>query len=157
MSILGHVPEKDGLLAGLLAAEMVAARGRSIAQLRDDLFAKVGPLYSAREDFMVTSDQTARLKDQMKSPPHALGTRTVARATVLDGLRLDFEDGSWLLMRFLRLRHIIVLHQFRLLGFMLLVILMLSPGPARAVFYVPLAATVRACLGLFGLLPPGTR
>ena len=66
-------------------------------------------------------------------------------------------DGSWLLMRFLRLRHIIVLHQFRLLGFMLLVILMLSPGPARAVFYVPLAATVRACLGLFGLLPPGTR
>jgi len=99
MSMIGHVPEKDGLLAGLLAAEMVAARGRSIAGLRDDLFAKVGALYSAREDFQVTAAQTTRLREHMQSPPTALGSRAVARTTVLDGLRLDFEDGAWLLMR----------------------------------------------------------
>jgi len=99
MSMVGHVPEKDGLLAGLLAAEMVAARGRGIAGLRDDLFAKVGALYSAREDFQVNPDQTARLRAHMQSPPPALGTRKVAKTTVLDGLRLDFDDGAWLLMR----------------------------------------------------------
>jgi phosphomannomutase len=99
MSIAGHVPEKDGLLAGLLAAEMVAARGRSIGRLRDDLFAKVGALYSAREDFKVTPAQTARLRTHMKSPPKTLGRHQVDSTTVLDGLRLDFADGAWLLMR----------------------------------------------------------
>lgn len=99
MSIVGHVPEKDGLLAGLLAAEMVAARGGGIARQRDDLFAKVGALYSAREDFTVTSQETARLRARMQSPPRTLGPRKVSNATVLDGLRLDFEDGAWLLMR----------------------------------------------------------
>jgi len=99
MSMAGHVPEKDGILAGLLAAEMVAARKRTIAGLRDDLFAKVGPLYSAREDFKVTPEDTTRLRAAMEAPPGRLGGRTVARATVLDGLRLDFEDGAWLLMR----------------------------------------------------------
>ncbi len=99
MSILGHVPEKDGLLGGLLAAEMVAARGRTVFQQRDDLFAKVGTLLSAREDFTVTHEQTARLRAHMQDPPAVLAGRKVARTTVLDGLRLDFDDGSWLLMR----------------------------------------------------------
>jgi phosphomannomutase len=40
-----------------------------------------------------------RLRARMKSPPGSLGARRVAKTTVLDGLRLDFEDGAWLLMR----------------------------------------------------------
>ncbi len=99
MSITGHLPEKDGLLAGLLAAEMVAVRGRSLLEQRDMLFRKVGALYSDRRDFRVTPAQTQRLKDHMKSPPSRVGGRTVASHTVLDGLRLDFDDGAWLLMR----------------------------------------------------------
>ncbi len=99
MSMVGHVPEKDGLLAGLLAAEMVAATGRSIAQLTQDLFAKVGALYSAREDFTVSEAQVSRLRARMASPPSALGGRPIAKTTVWDGLRLDFDDGAWLLMR----------------------------------------------------------
>jgi len=99
MSMAGHVPEKDGILAGLLAAEMVATRKRTIAELRDDLFARVGALYSAREDFRVTPEDTARLRAAMKAPPGRLGGRPVAHATVWDGLRLDFDDGAWLLMR----------------------------------------------------------
>ena len=99
MSIAGHVPEKDGLLAGLLAAEMVATKGKSIGQLKDDLFAKVGPLYSGRSDFTVTDPQKEALKASMKAPPTTLGPRRVASHTVWDGLRLDFDDGAWILMR----------------------------------------------------------
>ncbi|MGH9869687.1 MAG: phosphoglucomutase/phosphomannomutase family protein [Candidatus Polarisedimenticolia bacterium] len=99
MSMAGHVPEKDGILAGLLAAEMVAATGRTVAQLRDALFAKVGTLHSARLDLRVTPAQVQSLRAHMASPPDRLGGRAVARATVWDGLRLDFADGSWLLMR----------------------------------------------------------
>jgi phosphomannomutase len=50
-------------------------------------------------DTPVSPDQVARLRSRMKEPPDRVGARAVASATVLDGLRLDFEDGSWLLMR----------------------------------------------------------
>ena len=60
-------------------------------------------------------------------------------------------DGSWLLMRFLPLRHIIVLHQFRLAGMVLLVALLSVPMIANVVLYAPLRFVVRACLGLFGV------
>ena len=99
MSMIGHLPEKDGILAGLLTAEMVAARGAGIGKLREDLFAKVGALYSQREDFRVTPEQTRRLRSLMDSPPGRIGSRKVSAVTVIDGLRLDFEDGAWLLMR----------------------------------------------------------
>ena len=99
LSIIGHVPEKDGILGGLLAAEMVAARGCGIRQNLQALFAKVGPMYSKRQDFRVTPEQTARLRAHMKSPPATVGGLRAAKTTVLDGLRLDFDDGAWLLMR----------------------------------------------------------
>jgi phosphoglucomutase len=99
MSVAGHVPEKDGMLAGFLAAEMVAATGKGLAELNEDLFRKVGAWHSARVDAPVTPDQVGRLRDLMKQPPETVGGRRVRETTVWDGLRLDFEDGSWVLMR----------------------------------------------------------
>jgi Zn-dependent protease len=61
-------------------------------------------------------------------------------------------DGSWVLMRFLPLRHVIALHQFRLLGMMLVVILLASPV-ASNLLYGPLRFAVRTCLALFGAAP----
>ena len=60
-------------------------------------------------------------------------------------------DGSWLLMRFLPLRHIIVLQQFRLAGMALVIVLLSVPVVANAVLYAPLRFAVRVCLGLFGV------
>jgi len=59
-------------------------------------------------------------------------------------------DGSWLLMRALRLRHILLLHQFRVVGFVVLAALMCSPLTAPALRHV-LHAGSAACLGLFGV------
>ena len=59
-------------------------------------------------------------------------------------------DGSWLLMRFLPMRHIIALQQFRMLGMMLIVLMMSSPSIARPLLHAPLRFAVDACLGLFG-------
>ena len=64
-------------------------------------------------------------------------------------------DGSWLLMRFLPLRHIMVLQKFRLAGMVLIVALLSVPMVANAVLYTPLRFAVRACLGLFGVPSPG--
>ncbi len=60
-------------------------------------------------------------------------------------------DGSWLLMRFLPLRHIIALQHFRLLGMALVMLLMSSPAISSRVLYAPLRFAVHACLGLFGV------
>ena len=59
-------------------------------------------------------------------------------------------DGSWVLMRFLPLRHIIALQQFRLLGIALVAILLSSRTVSHFVLEGPLRAAVNACLGLVG-------
>ena len=64
-------------------------------------------------------------------------------------------DGSWVLMRFLPLRHIIVLQQFRLAGMVLIVALLSMPVVANTVLYTPLRFAVNICLGLFGVPSPG--
>ena len=63
------------------------------------LYVEVGRLVSGREDTPVGPEQLARLKEKMADPPSKVGGRSVSQATVLDGLRLDFGDGEWLLMR----------------------------------------------------------
>src|SRR5262249_25373142 len=63
-------------------------------------------------------------------------------------------DGSWLLMRFLRLRHIIVLHQFRWAGLLLIAGLLATPA-SNPLLERPLKALVHATLGLFGVHDPG--
>jgi Zn-dependent protease len=60
-------------------------------------------------------------------------------------------DGSWVLMRFLPLRHIIALQQFRLLGIALVMVLFSRPAISHVVLYTPLRFAVRTCLGLFGV------
>jgi Zn-dependent protease len=64
-------------------------------------------------------------------------------------------DGSWVLMRFLPLRHIIVLQQFRLAGMAVVVALLSIPVVANVILYTPLRFAVRACLGLFGVSSEG--
>jgi Zn-dependent protease len=59
-------------------------------------------------------------------------------------------DGSWVLMRFLPLRHIIALQQFRFLGIALVAILLSSRQVSHFVLDGPLRVAVRACLGLVG-------
>jgi Zn-dependent protease len=59
-------------------------------------------------------------------------------------------DGSWVVMRFLPLRHIVALQQFRLLGLALVAVLLSSPPVSHFVIDGPLRLAVRTCLGLVG-------
>jgi Zn-dependent protease len=64
-------------------------------------------------------------------------------------------DGSWVLMRFLRLRHIIALHSFRGIGMALVALLLAAPVSSELLFHGPLRIVVHAYLGLFGLPSAG--
>ena len=60
-------------------------------------------------------------------------------------------DGSWLIMRFMKLRHILLLHQYRLVGLILIAAIMSSQAVSNVIFRIPVRAVLGACLGLFGV------
>lgn len=99
MSLRGHVPEKDGILAGLLAAEMVAVRRRSLRDQVAALFRKVGPLHSRRIDYHTDPAGLDRLARRLEDVPSRFAGRRVARLDTTDGRKMIFADGSWLLLR----------------------------------------------------------
>jgi phosphomannomutase len=99
LSIRYHVPEKDGVLAGLLCAEMVAQRGKSLGEQLRELFAKVGSYYPRRENFRLTADIKAKFTEKLQSDPRDFSGRKVQEVVRKDGLKLVFEDGSWICYR----------------------------------------------------------
>ena len=99
LTIRGHVPEKDGVIAGLLIAEMVATRGKSLGQQLKELFNKVGSYYPVRENFHLTPEVKAAFTEKMKADPTELGGRKVSSVVRTDGLKLILEDGSWVCYR----------------------------------------------------------
>jgi phosphoglucomutase len=99
LTIRGHVPEKDGIIAGLLAAECVATRGKSLGAQLKELFGKVGSFYPVRENFRLTPEVKAAFTEKMKADPTELGGRKVSRVVRTDGLKLILDDGSWVCYR----------------------------------------------------------
>lgn len=99
LSIRGHVPEKDGILACLLITEMLAARGKSLKNQLNDLFSKVGAVYNRRLNVKLDPAISARVKQKIASDVHEFHGRRVAVQNRVDGLKLLFDDGSWVLMR----------------------------------------------------------
>jgi len=99
LTIRGHVPEKDGVLAGLLVAEMVATRGKSLGVQLRELFAKVGSFYPVRENFRLTPEVKAAFTEKLKADPAELSGRKVVKVVRTDGLKLILEDGSWVCYR----------------------------------------------------------
>jgi phosphomannomutase len=94
-----HLPEKDGILADVLVAEMVARKGRGLPGLIEDLFAKVGPVYNRRLNFALTPAAKARLLDKLQTPPARFANLTVKEHITLDGHKYVLEDDSWVCFR----------------------------------------------------------
>jgi phosphoglucomutase len=98
LSIRHHVPEKDGVLAGLLCCEMVAKRGTLGEQLRA-LCNQLGSFYPRRENFRLTPEVKAKFTEKLGSDPKQFSGRKVLSVVRIDGLKLVFDDGSWICYR----------------------------------------------------------
>ncbi|HUZ05081.1 MAG TPA: phosphoglucomutase/phosphomannomutase family protein [Acidobacteriaceae bacterium] len=99
LTIRGHVPEKDGVLAGLLVAEMVAVRGKTLGEQLQKLFAQVGSYYPLRANFHLTPAAMSTFTEKLKADPTELGGQKVAQIVRTDGLKLVLADGSWVCYR----------------------------------------------------------
>lgn len=100
LTIRGHIPEKDGILACLLVAEMTAARGASIGEQIKALFKRIGrEFHPIRENLHLSDEQKANAVQKSKVDASTLLGRKVVSVERTDGAKFVFGDGSWMLLR----------------------------------------------------------
>ncbi len=100
LSIGGHVPEKDGILACLLAAEMTSAGGAGLGAQLEALWSEFGRLHHRRLDLRLTDAMRAAISSAfLDGTPSDIGGIPVASIDLTDGKGLVLEDGSSVLVR----------------------------------------------------------
>lgn len=101
LSILGHIPEKDGVLADLLVVEVVAYEGKPLSEIVTETIAEAGgPVFNRRLDLHLTPEHKQAVLDAFKdTAPDSVAGISVKEAGRKDGLKLYLEDGSWVLIR----------------------------------------------------------
>lgn len=100
LSIGPHIPEKDGVLADLLIAELQAVRGKHLSQLLVEIMERVGAVYSRRIDLRFPEEKKQQLVHSLReNPPQIVAGRRVERVIDIDGVKLLLEDRSWFLIR----------------------------------------------------------
>ncbi|HEY1420404.1 MAG TPA: phosphoglucomutase/phosphomannomutase family protein [Candidatus Dormibacteraeota bacterium] len=103
-AVRGHIPERDGILVGLLFADMMVKSGKPISQILADLQQRVGPHAYARHDIHLAREtydaDRKRILETLQShePQEVAGVR-VQRVRSDDGFKFYLEDGSWVLLR----------------------------------------------------------
>jgi phosphomannomutase len=100
LTIRGHVPEKDGILACLLVAEMLAARGASIGEQIRTMFKTLGrEFWPVRQNLHLSDEQKANAVNRVAVDASTLLGRKVVSIDRTDGAKFVFDDGSWMLLR----------------------------------------------------------
>lgn len=100
IGIRWHLPERDGLLASLLLAEIMAMRGKPLARLVAELQEEYGPHHFGRRDRELPPAQIERaLKHLKASWLNRLGRWQVERRDDLDGVKFYLRDTGWVLVR----------------------------------------------------------
>jgi phosphomannomutase len=100
ISIKGHIPEGDGILMGLLMAEVVAYCRKSPEALLDEVMAEIGRFDYARNDFKVRPfDKKMLVGRLVEMAPQEMGGIALASVNTRDGVKYLLADNSWLLIR----------------------------------------------------------
>jgi phosphomannomutase len=96
----GHIPERDGILAGLMLLELLATEKVSVNKLIANLEKQFGPHRYGRIDTHFPLEKRASLMDYCaKHPPAKLLKSPVADVKSYDGVKFVAQDGSWLMLR----------------------------------------------------------
>lgn len=100
LTIRGHVPEKDGILACLLMAEVRAIEKKSYRQILSDLRRQVGSYLSKRVNFHLSEEAMQSVRRRFETlTPNTLGGLEVKKIVRVDGFKFIFTDDSWLGVR----------------------------------------------------------
>jgi phosphomannomutase len=100
LTIKGHIPEKDGILACLLLSEIMAAAKKPLRQCLLELQKRVGFFFTERVNLYLSPEKMNSFKEKLSlRPPTTMGEFSVKRIVDLDGFKFIFKDQSWVGIR----------------------------------------------------------
>ncbi|OGT98657.1 MAG: phosphoesterase, partial [Geobacteraceae bacterium GWB2_52_12] len=100
LGVKGHIPERDGILLGLLLLEAIAVSGKGLRQLLDETMDEIGYFYYQRVDRRIEDVAKEQLIARLRSdPPTVIDGQRVVATNFSDGFKFIFENGDWLLIR----------------------------------------------------------
>lgn len=101
LTIKGHIPEKDGILACLLALEMIAVERKSLGRILSDMSREFGTFLTRRINLNVSPEKFEELQSELSlHPPTVIGDFHVKRIVETDGFKFLLKDNSWVGVRF---------------------------------------------------------
>jgi len=100
LAIKGHIPERDGIWIGLTILEFMAKREKTLEELIDEVYAKVGRFSFDRDDLHLTDEKKHAIINRCKEGTiDNIGSRNVNRVESIDGYKFYLSDDEWLLVR----------------------------------------------------------
>ena len=99
LSIKGHVPEKDGVLACLLMAELVAVEGKSLGRILQALAQQIGQFHTDRINVAIPPERKEALLSRLGAGLDAIGNAKVERLITTDGFKFLLAQGEWVAFR----------------------------------------------------------
>ncbi len=100
LGVKGHIPERDGILLGLLLLEAVAMSGKGLRRLLEETMDEIGHFSYRRIDLPIDNGAKERLIEKLRAGgARTIASRPVAGENFRDGFKYLFADGAWLLIR----------------------------------------------------------
>ena len=100
IAIKGHIPERDGVWMGLVLMEYAAKTGKTISQLIEDVYAKVGKFAVERYDLHINNDLKLSIVDNCKQNKYdSFGEYEVERVEDTDGFKFHLGNETWVMIR----------------------------------------------------------
>lgn len=99
LAVKGHIPERDGVWIGLMVMEFMAVTGKSIKQLIQEVYDKVGSFASDRDDHHLTNEIKDSAMTKCKEGLSQIGSRAVTKTESIDGYKFYVSDDEWIMVR----------------------------------------------------------
>ena len=99
LSVKGHVPEKDGVLACLLMAELVAMEGKTLGQVLRAIEKKVGEFHTDRINIKIAPDTKDKVLQKLGQGLSKVGPYPVRKFITTDGYKFVLDDDEWVAFR----------------------------------------------------------
>ena len=100
LTVRGHISGKDGIYAAALLAEMLAVTGKSLSALYREITEQYGDPVYREADFRMTPERKSQLQELLFKKELLPPLEGVDRVSREDGVKLYFNDGSWVICRF---------------------------------------------------------
>jgi phosphoglucomutase len=99
LSVKGHVPEKDGILACLLMAELMAVEKKSPGRVLKDLEKRIGEFHTDRINVAIAPEKKQALLARLGSGLRSVGSFAVEKFITTDGYKFLLPKGEWVAFR----------------------------------------------------------